>query len=299
MHSPDENRAESVRLSAGGLSLHALERNPSGEPAVLYLHGWLDHCHSFDWLCAELPARWRQIALDFRGMGQSAHLTDGGLYHFTDYVADVEWTLSSLGIDQVHLVGHSLGGSVALAYAAARPERVASVTTIESLGPFGRSPHGAAERLRAFAADLHKLRRKRIYPSLEAAAARVRENNPGLSQPAALHLVRFGTRPSHSGGVEFTFDPAHRWRFGFAYDEEQILAILGSVRARVQLVRGADGFTFDDEQMKARRDRLGSLNPITLPGGHHVHLDSPKEVAARVRRFVEDRTRPEKIFSTP
>lgn len=283
----EENRAESVRLSADGLSLHALERNPSGEPEVLFLHGWLDHCHSFDWLSAELPASWRQIALDFRGMGQSAHLTDGALYHFTDYVADVEWALSALGVEQVHLVGHSLGGSVALAYAAARPERVSSVTTIESLGPSGGKPESAAERLRGFAADLHKVRRKRTYPSLEAAAARVRENNSGLSERAALHLVRFGTRPATTGGVEFTFDPAHRWRFGFAYDEEQLLALLGAIRARVQVIHGTHGFTFNDEQMKARLARLGSPVPIAVPGGHHVHMDSPKEVAALLRSFIE------------
>ena len=282
-----ENQAESVRFSAGGLSLHALERNPYGEPGVLFLHGWLDRCHSFDWLCAELPAGWRQIALDFRGMGQSAHLTDGGLYHFTDYVADVEWTLSALGIEQVHLVGHSLGGSVALVYASARPEQVVSVTTIESLGTSGGTADRAAERLRGFAAELHKLRRKRTYPSLDAAVARVRENNSGLSERAAVHLVRFGTRPTSTGGVEFTFDPAHRWRFGFSYDEQQLLAILGAIRARVQVIRGEHGFTFDDEQMKARLARLGSPKPITVPGGHHVHMDSPKEVAALVRAFVE------------
>lgn len=287
MNKPFENRPESVRFSAGGLSLHALERNSSGEPEVLFLHGWLDHCHSFDWLCAELPASWRQVALDFRGMGQSAHLTDGGLYHFTDYVADVEWAISALGMEQVHLVGHSLGGSVALAYAAARPEQVVSVTTIESLGPSGGRPDAAPERLRDFAADLHKPLRRRTYASLEAAVARVRENNSGLSERAAFHLTRFGTRTSSSGGVEFTFDPAQRWRFGFSYDEEQLLAILGAVRARVQIIQASQGFTFDDQQMKARLARLGSPKPIAVPGGHYVHMDSPKEVAALVRAFVE------------
>jgi hypothetical protein len=121
---------------------------------------------------------------------------------------------------------------------------------------------------------------------VEAAAARVRENNSGLSERAAFHLARFGTQPASSGGVEFTFDPAHRWRFGFAFDEEQILAILGGVRAKVQVIRSSHGFTFDDQQMKARLSRLGSPTPVTIEGGHHVHMDAPKEVALCIQRFV-------------
>ena len=281
-----EKQSESIRVSAGGLSLHVLQRNPPGHPAVLFLHGWLDHGHSFDWLCDELPPTWRQIALDFRGMGQSTHLTGGALYHYTDYLADVEGALVSLGIDAVHLIGHSLGGTVALFYAAANPGRVRSVTTIESLGPSGGAGDAALKRLRGFVADLAKVRRKRTYPSVEAAAARVLENNSGLSERAAFHLALYGTQPLSSGGVEFTFDPAHRWRFGFSSDDEQILAILGGVRAKVQVIHGSHGFTFDDRQMKARLARLGSPTPVTVEGGHHVHMDSPKEVAFHIERFV-------------
>ncbi len=281
------NQTESVRFSAWGLSLHAIHRNPVGYPTVLFLHGWLDHCHSFDWVSAELPAGWRQVALDFRGMGQSDHLTDGGLYHFTDYLADVESTLVSMGIEKVHLVGHSLGGSVALAYAAACHERVLTVTSIESLGPSGGKPEAIAERLSGFVGDLGKPRRRRTYLSVEDAAARVLENNSGLSERAALHMARFGTRPASNGGVEFTFDPAHRWRFGFSYDEEQVLAILSAVRAPVQLIHGTKGFTFDDARMNARIARLKSPTPISVQGGHHVHLDSPKEVASHLQRFIE------------
>ena len=54
-------------FDAFGFPLHALEKNPKGSPAVLFLHGWLDHCHSFDWVIDELPSSLRLIALDFRG----------------------------------------------------------------------------------------------------------------------------------------------------------------------------------------------------------------------------------------
>ena len=276
----------SVEILAKGIPLHALERNPGGSPCVLFLHGWLDHAHGFDWLCDALPPTWHTICLDFRGHGLSGHLPRGALYNFTDYLADVEGTLDELKIQSAHLVGHSLGGSVALIYAAASPGRIASLTAIESLGTSGGAPANAVQRLRRFLSDLNKPLRKRTYPSVEAAAARVRENNSSYSEQAAFHMAKFGTRPV-AGGVEFTFDSAHRRHFGFSFDEDQILAILEAIQCRVQILHGTSGFTFDDQLMVRRLAKLGSPTPIPIQGGHHVHLDSPGEVARHVQRFVE------------
>jgi len=197
----------------------------------------------------------------------------------------VDAALAHFALEQVHLVGHSLGGTVALAFAAARPDLVRSVTAIESLGSSGGPPEMALERLRRFALDLGRPRRKKTYPSVEAAAARVRENNSGLSEKVALYMARFGTRPV-PGGVEFTFDPAHRNRFGMGYDEEQVLAVLGGVHCKVLVIRGTGGFSFDDAQMRARIGRLGNPTPVSVEGGHHVHLDNPAQVAKHIESFI-------------
>lgn len=272
-------------IPAPGVTLHALERNPQGSPVLLFLHGYLDHCRGFDWLVEALPRSFRTIALDFRGQGRSGHLP-GGLYHLTDYLADVEFALDACGVDRVHLVGHSLGGTVALLYAAARPARAITVTAIESLGP----PPGAGgdrrvERLRRFVADLHKPSLKRVYPSVEAAAARLRANIASLSEAAALQLSRHGTRPV-AGGVEFTFDPAHRRRFGVGLEEAQTLAFLRAVECPVQAIAGTRGLRLGQEHIRARLDALRVQAPVVIEGGHHVHLDSPREVARILALFV-------------
>ncbi len=239
----------------------------------------------FDWVCEALPRVWHLVSLDFRGHGFSGHLSAGALYNFTDYLADVEATLDELRLSPVHLIGHSMGGGVALAYAAARPERVKSLTAIESIGSAGGPPSNAVSRMRQFLADLPKPPLKRTYESIEAAAARIQENNSSYSASAALHMARFGTRPV-AGGVQFTFDPAQRKRFGFSFDEDQTLAILEAVRCKVQILHGTSGFTFDDALMKARLAKIGSPVPIAIPGGHHVQLDSPLEVAQKIEAFV-------------
>ncbi len=274
-----------LSFPGAGVSLHALQSHPDGSPAVLFLHGWLDHAHSFDPLRAALPTGWRTLALDFRGHGKSGQV-HGGLYVFTDYLADVELALDAVELPRVHLVGHSLGGSVALTYAAAHPKRVASVTAIDSLGPMGGEPERIVERLQRFIRDLHKPPRRRTWPTLAAAAARLRENVGGLSEEASLHLARQGTREVE-GGVQFTFDPAHRRASGLAMDEAQVLAVFRAVEAPVQVIRGSDGMPFDEERARERLRALRAGPPAVISGGHHVHLDSPAEVAQALVAFIE------------
>ncbi|MCP3144371.1 alpha/beta fold hydrolase [Pyxidicoccus xibeiensis] len=278
---------ESLTVDAQGLPLHVRQRNPAGAPAVLFLHGWLDHSHSFDAVLPHLPDAWRLALLDFRGMGRSGHVGPGGTYHFSDYVLDVECALDGLGLDAVHLVGHSLGGIVCLAYAAARPKRVKSVFLIESLGPSGGTPGASLDRLRGFLDDVHRPPNRKRYASVEDAAARLRENNPSLPEPAALHLARHGTEP-FEGGVAFTFDPRHRRRFGQAYDEAQWRALQAGVTCPVQLLRATDGLAPDEALLRGRLEALPTLvpPPLVIPGGHHVHLEQPEAVAQAVSAFI-------------
>jgi pimeloyl-ACP methyl ester carboxylesterase len=276
---------EPLIVLSHGLELHVRQRHPAGTPAVLLLHGWLDHSHTFDWVLEHLPDTWRLVLIDFRGMGRSAHVPTGGNYTFADYLLDVESTLDTLGISEVHLVGHSLGGNVAMAYAAARTARVKSVSLIESLGPSGGPPEGAVDRLRGFLDDAQRPARRKPYPSVEAAAARLRENNSSLTEAASLHLARHGTEPAE-GGYLFRFDPLHRRRFGHGFDEAQWLAILAAVTCPVQLLYGSQGLSLDDTQARARLAAMRASRSLALSGGHHVHMEQPEAVARALEHFI-------------
>jgi pimeloyl-ACP methyl ester carboxylesterase len=276
---------EPLTVLSRGLALHVRQRNPKGAPSLLFLHGWLDHSHTFDWVLEHLPDVWQLILLDFRGMGRSAHVPEGGFYSFADYLLDVESTLDELQVKAVHIVGHSLGGIVGTAYAAARPERVKSVTLIESLGPAGGAPEAALDRLRGFLDDSRRPPHRKHYATVEEAAARLRENNSSLTEAASLHLAKHGTESSE-GGYIFRFDPLHRRRFGHGYDEAQWLAILSAVTCPVQVLHGSQGISFDDAQARARLAALRSPKPLTLSGGHHVHMEQPEAVARALEHFL-------------
>lgn len=278
---------ESLTVHTEGLALHVRQRHSSGAPVVLFLHGWLDHSHSFDALLPHLPPAWRLVLLDFRGMGRSAHVGPGATYQFTDYALDVEATLDGLGLDAVHLVGHSLGGIVSQAYAAARPGRVKSVTLIESLGPAGGPAEGALVRLRSALDDARRPPNRKRYPSVEAAATRLLENSPTLTRDAALYLARHGTEP-FEGGFAFTFDPRHRRRFGMGYDEAQWMALQAGITCPLQLILATGGLRHDEALMHSRVQALHTLAtpPLRLPGGHHVHMEQPDVVAEALIHFI-------------
>ncbi|HEY8210521.1 MAG TPA: alpha/beta hydrolase [Myxococcaceae bacterium] len=278
--------ATPLSIPAYGLKLNALERNPQGSPVVLLLHGWLDHAHGFDWLCDALPGSMRVVALDFRGHGRSEHHSPGSSYALADYVADVNAAHEALREPRLHLVGHSLGGTVALMFAAARPDAVASLTSVESLGPTGGAPEQSVERLRAFVSELGKAPRKRAYSNVEDAALKLRENNPGLSSESAQHMARFGTQKTDAGHL-FTFDPALRRRSGMIHDEAQWMAVLRAVTAPVQVIRGSRGAPFDQGAIQARLDALRNPKVVALDGGHHVHMDRPAETARAIQDFID------------
>ena len=278
---------ETLAVDAHGLALYARERPGTAKTAVVFLHGWLEHGHAFDWLAEHLPDTWRLLLLDWRGMGRSAWLPRPGNYQLTDYALDVEALLDAAGLEAAHLVGHSLGGIAATLYAAARPERVLSLSLIESLGPSGGAPESALGRLRGFVEDQKRPPSQKRYPTVEAAAARLRESNPDLSEAAALHLARHGTAPHEGGGVVFTFDPTHRRRFGLGPDEAQWLALSSAVTCPVQLIQGREGMAFDEARAQVRRQALRITKPpVVLPGGHHVHMDEPRAVALTLVDFI-------------
>ena len=265
--------------------LHARERAGPG-PDVLFLHGWMDHSHSFDWLAEALPANWRLIALDFRGHGFSAPLPKGGSHQFTDHVADIEACVRHFALEKLHLVGHSMGGNVALAWTAARPGRVQSLTLIESLGTPGGEGDGSVQRIQGFVDDLFKPVRKRVYASVEEAAKRVAESNSSYSEKSARLMAQWGTTPVE-GGVVFSADPLMKRTSGMAFDESQVLALLSAVDTRLLIVRGSNGLVLDAAVMQRRAAALKNPRVVMFEGGHHVHLDRPAEVAQLVQGHIE------------
>ena len=101
-------------VSVGGNKIHCRDWGGQGQPVVL-IHGLASNCRIWDLVAPILSGRFRVVALDQRGHGQSFKPDRG--YDFPTVVTDLEGFLESLGIDRPIMVGHSWGADVALEYA--------------------------------------------------------------------------------------------------------------------------------------------------------------------------------------
>ena len=278
-------------LDVRGLRLHLRERGPEGGAACVLLHGWLDSCGSFDRLAPILSAAGvRTLALDLRGHGDSDWVGAGGFYHVAEYVADLDGALDALGLAgggaaPVRLLGHSLGATVALLYAGAKPARVAHVALLDGL-PIAVRPAEIPGRLTAYLDDLKLPRGRRAVASLEQAAERVRKVSPLLREAAALHLARTGVGPdpAQGGALAWKWDPWLRAHSPMPLLEPAFQELLPQVTAPVLLLRAGTTWLPDEPELRVRLAPLrGPLAIETVAGtSHHLHLEEPESVAARV-----------------
>ena len=144
---PEDAAGEAVLQTAdvGGRKISYAGAGQDGD-VVLLVHGYGGDRNSWLFLQEPLAARYRVYALDLPGHGTSAKdVGEGSLSVLADAVTGV---LDALGAGRAHLVGHSMGGAVALAVAARDPARIASLTLI---APSGFGPEINAGYLRGFA----------------------------------------------------------------------------------------------------------------------------------------------------
>jgi pimeloyl-ACP methyl ester carboxylesterase len=104
----------------------------AGEPVVL-IHGFSADASMWDSVRAGLSAHYRVIAMDCRGHGRSGKPHDPSAYGI-EMVNDVVRLLDQLHIRRAHVVGYSMGGSIALKLLQTHPDRLLSVTSGGSYG---------------------------------------------------------------------------------------------------------------------------------------------------------------------
>lgn len=107
----------------------------AGPPPLVLLHGWIGSTADWELVAAGLADDRQVLAYDHRGHGQSPHTKD---YTFAALVDDLEAWLDEQGLEAVDLVGHSMGGVVAMQFALRRPERVRSLVLVDT----GAAPAG-------------------------------------------------------------------------------------------------------------------------------------------------------------
>ncbi len=121
-------------VSVQNRKMHYVERGV-GEKVVLFVHGWLSSHRWWEPILDRLPPGVRGYAVDLCGAGESEQAS--GPYTLASYAADLHTFAEAVGVRRFLLVGHSMGGGVALLYALDHPERPAGLVLVNPLAPFG------------------------------------------------------------------------------------------------------------------------------------------------------------------
>ena len=272
-------------------------------PALVMLHGWMDVAASFQFVVDALPTDRLVLALDFRGFGLS-DVPTADSYWFPDYLGDLEAVLDSLLPDQqIDLLGHSMGGNVAMLYAGIRPQRVRKLINLEGFGLPVSAPTQAPKRYAQWLDELKEPLELRTYDSLQSVASRLRKTNPLLPEDRALWLAQHWSRQViHADGSLGEFEilghAAHKRVNPVLSQVPEVLEVWKQITAPVLWVEGDQTDVsrwWGTRYTKAEfHERLSVVNKTpnqvekrTLsPAGHMLHHDQPEALAALIEAFL-------------
>jgi pimeloyl-ACP methyl ester carboxylesterase len=284
---PSRSRSIAVR----GLRYHLREWGEAGAPQLVLLHGWMDVSASFQFVVDAFSRDWHVVAPDWRGFGLSEK-GPADCYWFPDYLGDLDAILDLVSPDApATLVGHSMGGNVALLYAGARPARVRAVVNLEGFGLKDCEPAQAPARYARWLDELKSPPRARRYASLEEVAARLRRNNPRLDGQRASFLAGHWSRRTPQGDYEIAGDPAHRIVNPVLYRWPEVAACWAAIACPVLWVEATDTdahrWAGDAGEIARRVAALKSVQVARIDdAGHMLHHDQPWQVAGLIEEFV-------------
>ncbi len=292
---PARSRFVTVRT----LRCHVLEwgtASPDAVPLVM-AHGWMDLAASFQFVVDAFERERHVIAFDWRGFGQSDPGGSDG-YWFPDYLGDLDTLLEApeLGLAgrRVDLLGHSMGGNVAMMYAGVRPLRVRRLVNLEGFGMPKAAPELAPQRYAQWLDELREPARLKPYDSLAAVAQRLRATNPLLSEDKAAWLATQWAAPAGEGRWALRADPTHKRVNPVLYRVEEALACWQRIAAPLLWVEGDRtdmsrwwGHRYPREEFEARLGVVANVERCRLsPAGHMLHHDQPEALAARLEAFL-------------
>lgn len=263
-------RHELARERVGGT---AFRQVGNGE-VILLIHGVGLNADVWEPQIAELSKSHRVIAIDMLGHGESD--LPEGIVTLSSYVRQVETLLNALAITEANIIGHSMGGLVALGFALAHPKRALRLAVLNSV--YKRS----AERRAAVMARAHSL-------VLSNGAGNVEEPlerwfGPRESQPAVTQQVRIALQTANPKGYAVAYGI-------FASSDEAFMGQLQKLPMPALFATGSEDCNSSPEMARAMAGEASRGRAIILEGERHMmNLTNAVAVNSAIKDLLDVRT---------
>jgi pimeloyl-ACP methyl ester carboxylesterase len=279
---------------ADGLSLNLIEWSQEGVPMLL-LHGYSNEAHIWDDFIPTVSSHYRVLALDLRGHGDSDWHPQAA-YAYENHVEDIESIVATLGIERLVVVGHSLGGRIAMLYGGRNTEKLAGLVIVDSapeLDPRGtvRISMEAAQNSDPSFGSVAEYEQMlvHLYPAATSASIRrMARHGSRQREEDGRWILKMDTafRQAVGGGSPAT-KPEELEKL-HAEAKESMWEALKNIPCPTLVVRGAASDILSAEVADRMADEVlarGEL-AIVAQAGHSVMTDNPDGFNAAVARFV-------------
>jgi len=276
------------------LRLHYVDWGNEDKPLMLMIHGGRDHCRNWDWTARILRDHYHIVAPDLRGHGDS-EWAKGGEYLINEYAFDILNLVEALGDQQCTIVAHSLGGSVAVLFAALFPQKVKEMVIVEGIGGppalvWEWMKKDYYNRLIDWTDQLKDLARRKVkkYPTVKAAMERMKEENPFLNEEQAHNLTVHGVMRNEDGTYSWKFDNYLRIFFPTSSraDPQDQLTLYNRVQCRVLLIQGSQSWAGDPSKDGRAAAFKDAISVMIDKAGHWVHHDSHDKFMLHTKKFL-------------
>jgi pimeloyl-ACP methyl ester carboxylesterase len=261
-------------LEVNGLRIHYVDWGGEGKPPFVMVHGLDRVARTFDHIATRFTPKYRVLALDMRGHGDSGWDPEGR-YLVEDHVGDLEGVVAQLKLRELVLWGNSTGGRVVQVFAGKHPELVSRVIS-EDVGP---------ERPRQIADNYAKRvqQEQAGWASQEELLAQLRKANPRMSPAVLEPYVRYGTKNRTDGRIEWKRDP--QLVKGFVATE--LWRYVRNIKSPILYIIGGRSNIVPPETQDELRKTLPNAQLITIPDvGHYPSDEKTDEVVTIVNRFL-------------
>lgn len=275
------SQIDEIAFEVDGLTYRGLVWGDASDPLVFAIHGWLDNALSFVRL-APLLKGYRVLSIDLSGHGLSSHRSPDANYHIWDDIPQLLSIVEQLGVESLHVVGHSRGAAVAGAFAVALEGKCASLSMLDGMISRSFENDSGAELFIGSIAERKKYmsRPPRIFPSVEDFIGS--RSRYGFTRENAELLVPRALRRVDDGWLLLS-DPKLFGSSTVKLSEEASNSFYRAIKCPVAAITGNKGF-FTSDDAKAKIAGIGDLvvqfSSVMVEGPHHFHMEGDVEAVA-------------------